>query len=404
MHVPSRPFSRTLGSLLALTLLTTGCLPFDVWELFRDQQEGTSVLTLLETDGREIRLGDEVSGALSASDYTSVDGSYLEAWSFEGRPGQSVSVDLISDDFDAYLYVTGPGIASPLRDDDSGGACHSRIDFTVLERGTFHIVASSRGSETSGTYRLRMNEFPQATAGISCGGLDGSVLLSLPTQGTLGFGSTTYGTLTGGERSIQDGRPVQAWTLYGTAGESVVVTHRSDDFDAYLYVTGPGLLEALTDDDSAGDLDSQITVTFPETGTYMVGASALSSGSTGSYMLSLTRPIQMSELTVDGRTLRMGSSSYGMLSDLDPMIEGRPVQAWAFRGEAGQRVTFELISEDFDSYLHLVGPGIASPMTNDDGAGDLDSRIEVTLPESGLYRVVASSLGGDGGSYEVRAR
>ena len=404
MPASSRSFTRTSWALLALTFFLGGCVPVDLWDLLGGRDEGVSVLSLLETDGRDIRLGDEVSGALSASDYLSVDGSYLEAWSFDGREGQTVSVDLISDNFDAYLYVVGPGLDTPLRDDDSGGACHSRIDFTVLERGTFHVVASTMASETSGTYRLRLSESPQATAGISCGGIDGSALQALPTQGSLEFGAVAYGSLTGGEPSIQDGRPVQAWTLQGTAGESVVVSHRSDDFDAYLYVTGPGLPEALSDDDSAGDLDSQITVTFPQTGTYTVGASALSSGSSGSYSITLSRPIQMSDLSFDGRSLRVGTISYGTLSDFDPMIEGRPVQAWSFRGDAGQRVTFDLISEDVDSYLHLIGPGIAAPMTDDDGAGDLDSRIEVTLPATGIYRVIASSLGGDGGSYEIHVR
>ena len=403
MLVLSRSRARCIWAMLAITLFLGGCIPIDLWDLLGDD-EGGSVLTLLETDGREIRLGDEAPGALSASDYTSTTGSYLEAWSFKGRQGQTVSVDLISSDFDAYLYVVGPGLDTPLSDDDSGGACHARINFTVLESGTFHVVASAISPDMTGTYRLRVSASPQATAGVSCGGVDTSALTALPPLGSLEFGTPAYGTLTGDEPSIQDGRPVQVWNLHGTAGETIVVSHRSDDFDTYLYLMGPGLAEALTDDDSAGDLDSQITVTFPETGTYTIGAAALSSGSSGSYSLSLMRPIQMSELSVDGRSLRLGSSSYGTLSDLDPMIEGRPVQAWAFRGDAGQRVTFDLISEDFDSYLHLIGPGITAPMTDDDGAGDLDSRIEFTLPASGTYRVIASSLGGDGGSYEIRVR
>lgn len=403
MLVPTRHPTRTPLAVLALTLVLGACVPVDLWDLLGKESEGVSVLTLLETDGREIRLGDEVSGALSASDYTSVDGSYLEAWAFDGREGQSVSVDLISDDFDAYLYVVGPGLDTPLRDDDSGGACHSRISFTVLERGTFHVVASTMSSETSGTYRLRVSDSPQPVAGISCGGVDGSALTTLPSLGTLELGVTVYGTLTGGEVTIQDGRPVQAWSIQGTAGETLVVTHRTEDFDSYLYLTGPGLPEALTDDDGAGDLDAQIQVTFPQTGTYTVGASALSSGSSGSYSLTVTRPVQLSELSMDGRSLQMGTSSYGTLSDLDPYVDGRPVQAWAYRGEAGERVVFELISEDFDSYLHVLGPGIGE-MTDDDGAGSLDSRIEVTLPQSGIYRVVASSLGGNGGSYTLRVR
>jgi len=402
MHVPRPSLARSAGTFLAATLFVSGCIPIDLRDLLEDEQQGVSVLMLLETDGREIGLGDELMGALSASDFTSADGSYLEAWSFEGRQGQTVSVDLISSDFDAYLYVVGPGLDAPLRDDDSGGACHARIDFTVLEPGTFHIVASALSPDMAGTYRLRLSDSPQLTTGVSCGGVDTSSLMGFPTRGSLDVGRTEYGTLMGSERSIEDGRPVHAWSLVGTAGETMQVTLRSDDFDAYLYLAGPGLVEALTDDDGAGDLNSQITVTFPATGTYVVGASTLSAGERGAYSLAVNRPLQMSELRFDGRALSVGSTSYGTLTDLDPVIEGRPVQAWSFRGEAGQRITVDLISEDFDSYLHLIGPGISSPMTNDDGAGEFNSRIEVTLPESGLFRVIASSLGGDHGSYEIQ--
>ena len=85
--------------------------PADAWA------QGTSVLTLLSTDGRELEIGDEVRGALSASDFVTSGNSYVEAWALEGRPGQEVSIDLLSDDFDSYLYVVGPGLSETLTDD-----------------------------------------------------------------------------------------------------------------------------------------------------------------------------------------------------------------------------------------------------------------------------------------------
>ena len=111
--------------------------PADAWS------QGTSVLTLLNTDGRQLEIGDEVRGALSASDFITSGDSYVEAWALEGRPGQEVSIDLVSDDFDSYLYVVGPGLSETLTDDDGGGACHARVNFTILDRGVFHVVASS---------------------------------------------------------------------------------------------------------------------------------------------------------------------------------------------------------------------------------------------------------------------
>ncbi len=61
-----------------------------------------------------------------------------------------------------------------------------------------------------------------------------------------------------------------------------------------------------------------------------------------------------------------------------------------------------MISEDFDAYLYFAGPGLSQPLTDDDGAGDLNSRITVTLPEDGTYRVVASALdGGASGQFQL---
>jgi len=238
--------------------------------------QGTSVLTLLSTDGRELEIGDEVRGALSASDFITAGNNYVEAWALEGRPGQEVSIDLISDDFDSYLYVVGPGLGETLTDDAGGGACHVRITFTILDRGVFHVVASSTSWRQAGTYRLRVSEAPGPVAQRTCGGIDGSELAALPTEGRqLTWGEPVRGRFLGTEATISDGQPVQAWALEALAGETASILLESDDFDAYLFAYGPGFPEAMSDDDSGGGLNSELTVFFPETGTYTIGASAL---------------------------------------------------------------------------------------------------------------------------------
>jgi hypothetical protein len=402
--VPLHALSRSKWALFSLVIVLSGCDPLSLASLFDSPATGTSVLTLLDTDGRELEIGDEVEGALSASDYVGLNESYLEAWSLSGREGQTVTIDLISEDFDSYLYVVGPGLIETLRDDDSGGACHSRIELTILDSGDFIVVASSSGSRQTGTYLLRVSEDPGPGAGISCGGVDGFTLTNLRTEGRMLMrGETAFGSLAFGEASIENERPVQAWAFHGIEGETVTVRLESDDFDAYLYLFGPGMPETLTDDDSAGDLDSELTLTFPETGTYTIGAGALSSGSTGAYTLSATDPIDLATLSTDGRALQLGVDYPGMLNDADPVVEGRPLQAWALEANAGQTVTIDLMSDDLDSYLQLVGPGL-SLMTNDDGGDGLNSRLDVSFPQDGVYRVIASSLGGATGSYTLRVR
>jgi hypothetical protein len=182
----------------------------------------------------------------------------------------------------------------------------------------------------------------------------------------------------------------------------MVVSLRSDDFDAYLYVAGPGIAEAMTNDDGGEGLDSELTVTFPESGTYTVGAAALSSGSSGAYTLGVSEPVDLAALPVSDRRLVLDEPGYGALSASDPLVEGRRVQAWSFRAEAGQRVTVDLESEDFDSYLQVAGPGLPRLLEDDDGGEDLDSRLHVTFPTDGTYRIIAGSLGGGVGAFTVR--
>lgn len=390
---------------LSLVFVLSGCDVLSLASLFESNATGTSVLTLLSTDGRKLDIGDDVQGALSASDFVGLNGSYLEAWALKGRAGDEVSIDLISDSFDSYLYIVGPGIGETLQDNDGGGACHSRLNVTFLESGVFHVVASSSSSGQTGTYQLRVSEDPAPRAAISCGGINGLTLTSLPTDGRqLRRGEVAFGNLHGGEATIENDRPVQAWSLNGVSGETATIGLESDDFDAYLYVFGPGMSETLTNDDGGSGLDSELTVTFRETGTYTIGAGALSSGSTGSYSLTLTDPIELSSLTTDGRQLQIESSVHGVLTEADPRFEGQPVQAWSFEAQAGTSVTIDMMSDDFDSYLRVIGPGLGGGLTDDDSGDELNSRIDATFSETGTYRVIAASLGGTTGTYTLRVR
>lgn len=143
----------------SLALVLSECDPLSPGDFFDRATEGGSILALLSTDGRSVEIGADVQGALSDSDYRGLNDSYLEAWTLEGEAGTSFTVGLISDDFDALLYVVGPGMTEPLRDDGGdggGGACHSRITFTAVEDGAPHVVASTSSAQT-GTYRLRVS-------------------------------------------------------------------------------------------------------------------------------------------------------------------------------------------------------------------------------------------------------
>lgn len=78
--------------------------------------------------------------------------------------------------------------------------------------------------------------------------------------------------------------------------------------------------------------------------------------------------------------------------------------AYAFEGKAGQAMTIELQSEDFDTILLLKGPDGEVLTSNDDYGGTLNSTIVIELPEDGTYNAVASSFSGQGGDYQIEVR
>jgi tetratricopeptide (TPR) repeat protein len=77
---------------------------------------------------------------------------------------------------------------------------------------------------------------------------------------------------------------------------------------------------------------------------------------------------------------------------------------YRFEGAAGQSVTIELKSAEFDTVVYLLDADGNELEMNDDYGGTLNSTIVATLPESGKYTVVASSFSGQGGTYDLQIR
>lgn len=79
---------------------------------------------------------------------------------------------------------------------------------------------------------------------------------------------------------------------------------------------------------------------------------------------------------------------------------------YTFEGKAGQQVTIEMKSSQIDSHLYLLLPGRGKLVAENDDISptDFNSRLTVTLPENGIYYVLANTFeAGESGSYSLRA-
>jgi CHAT domain-containing protein len=76
-----------------------------------------------------------------------------------------------------------------------------------------------------------------------------------------------------------------------------------------------------------------------------------------------------------------------------------------FEGKAGEQITIDLTSSEFDSYLILLDPESKKIAEDDDGGSRNNARIIVTLPTSGTYTIIANARrGGETGNYTLSWR
>ncbi|MGH7539713.1 MAG: PPC domain-containing protein [Gemmatimonadota bacterium] len=121
------------------------------------EPDGPSILALLPVDGAPLRIGEERSGTLGEQDYRTTNDVTVRAFELAGAEGRPISVDLISEAFDAYLFLLGPDGSELASDDDSGGACHARRSQCLPVDGSYRVVGEAL-SGSGGAFTLRVGD------------------------------------------------------------------------------------------------------------------------------------------------------------------------------------------------------------------------------------------------------
>jgi predicted transcriptional regulator len=98
--------------------------------------------------------------------------------------------------------------------------------------------------------------------------------------------------------------------------------------------------------------------------------------------------------------LRLGETKQAILDDFRD-------DSWTFSADASQHVIIELYSNDvaLDPHLYLYDPNGRQIAENDDidGQNNRNSRLDLTLPTSGLYTIRVGQFNG-GGAYALSVR
>ncbi len=240
----------------------------------------------------EMAMAQPVPGTIDAN-------SYAQIYALQVEAGTNLIVGMFADssNLDPYLMFATEDGTILAEDDDSGAQVGGAktdafLQVTVKEAGTYLIGATRSGIEngkSTGAYVL--------VAGVpdDQGPIVQEEPVNNPAQNELPPGMEAMGMITVGDSSsatITNDSYFHIYGFDGQAGQQVTITMTgSGGLDAYLGLLDPNDEVIAEDDDSAGGTDAQISISLPESGTYIIVATrnGIDAGSTtGGYTLEVT--------------------------------------------------------------------------------------------------------------------
>jgi Bacterial pre-peptidase C-terminal domain len=182
-------------------------------------------------------------------------------------------VDLVTKDFDAYLRLLNKKGDELAEDDDGGGDLNSRIIHSAKETEDHQIVVTTFDGEV-GKFNLKVREFAlKGEAKARPIGKDGFTITANIAQG-----DTTAISKLG-----------RVYSVELKAGETYTINLDSPTMDSYLYLFDSKNKLHAQDDDSGGDVNSQITFRATADGVYHIIATSLDGTETGEFTLKVRK-------------------------------------------------------------------------------------------------------------------
>jgi S1-C subfamily serine protease len=250
-------------------------------------QNGSASTTASASGGRNenppeaISLNDTINGQLGDTSNVLPDGSFFNGYVFEGQAGQQVAIDMVSREIDPYvILISLEDEGFYIEDDDSGGNLNARLVTTLPVTGRYVILANSYAEGERGNYELSLSPLGQGDGASHSGHANGSQSgdFILRRQGSLGVGDAL----------APDNTYYDEYSFQGRSGQRVTITLESNEFDTYLALGDEnGTLIDSNDDYQSGGTNSQIVVTLPQNGTYIIIVNGYSPADQGRYSLTV---------------------------------------------------------------------------------------------------------------------
>ena len=221
--------------------------------------------------------GQPVAGKLGPGSLTlRADSSFFDIYTFNGRVGQRVTLEMSSREIDPVLILLNPRGKELAQDNNGGGGNNARIVATLPATGRYTVIANASQAGESGAYSLRAFAGEAAGAGLDPG-----------PQGTM---NVTIQSVLGPGASVlpSDGSLYRMTSFTGRAGQTVTITLESPDFDTYLVLVSPdGKVFKENNNATNNTTNSAITATLPSSGVYRVIVNASDRDGRGQYTLTI---------------------------------------------------------------------------------------------------------------------
>jgi hypothetical protein len=217
------------------------------------------------------------------------------------------------------------------------------------------------------------------------------------------------GTLDATDTKLDNGRFVEEFEIQPPAGQALVVTLVSLDFDPYLIVEPP-TGDGIENDDLAGSKDvAQIVAEVEQSGPWKVHVTSYEADEIGDFAL-VWRSVPPNEATRVQRKQQEGTLN---VAEMEPdgvmpaaasthTFEGALAQGdkrlpstewfdlYVVDAAPGQTLTFALASEAFDPYLAVASP-TGEVTENDDDGQTTNSLVEVQVAQDGRWYAIVTS-------------
>ncbi len=230
-------------------------------------------------DLRSIAIDDRITGSLSNTSAILDDDSYYEDILITGEANTTVSITLMSSDFDSFLNL-GRMVEGEFENIQSNDDCSSEstvsscIQFTFGDNGTYVIRANTLNEGETGDYTLYV---------VKKGTFTAQAVNSLP---ALSLGRAVNGELKAGDPiPPSTSIPIHDYKFTVREGDTIELTLASDDFDTVLTLLDDSYQHIETNDDEEYGTNSKLVRRFSQAGTYVVRVSSLAANDLGTYTL-----------------------------------------------------------------------------------------------------------------------